>query len=137
MDIEEDRLVTWYAGEVFTVDTFPQDSAYVLSVAVGKTRLFIDGAKHGNISKYINHSCDPNCTVVILFHNGVLIPAIISNKPIPAGSFLSISYGDDYDQAFLPVCLCGSQKCFYKERNKTNANAMITSPVCGYISVAL
>ncbi len=67
---------------------------------------FIDAAVGGNDSKYLNHSCDPNCNVVrkkgkIFFHSKRLI------KPVEE---LTIDYSFDKDSK-KEICKCGSEKC--------------------------
>ena len=77
------------------------------------SRTVIDAAAGGNIAKYINHSCDPNCVAWI---EGQHI-WIDAEKNIRAGEELAY----DYEYDFLPdytvedlelyKCECGSRKC--------------------------
>src|SRR5437763_8843838 len=77
------------------------------------SRTCIDAAVGGNISRFINHSCDPNCVAWI---EGQHI-WIDAQRPIRAGEELSY----DYEYDFLPGytvedldfyrCRCGSPKC--------------------------
>ena len=69
----------------------------------------IDGSTRGNIARYINHSCDPNCEVYI--EKDRLM--IYSMKTIVPGDELTYDYGDEYFDEFLrPAgCLCGSANC--------------------------
>lgn len=69
----------------------------------------IDGSHGGNVSRYINHSCDPNCECEI-DKGHIMIYAI---KKIEPGQELSYDYGKEYFEEFIrPVgCLCGSPKC--------------------------
>ena len=77
------------------------------------SRTVIDAAKGGNISKYINHSCDPNCVAWI---EGQHI-WIDAEKDIEAGEELTYDYEYDYDPEYtiedleLYKCECGSRKC--------------------------
>ena len=70
----------------------------------------IDGANRGNIARYINHSCDPNCEVEISEDDRIMISAI---KKIEPGDELSYDYGDEYFDEFIrPAgCKCGTAKC--------------------------
>jgi len=81
----------------------------------------IDGARRGNIAKWINHSCSPNCDSVIEEHDGddrtkdrVFIEA---KKAIKAGEELTYNYGITLGEAHTPhmkkvwACLCGSKNC--------------------------
>ncbi len=72
---------------------------YVLEVCEAK--IWIDGAVGGNDSRFINHSCDPNC--VIYIEPARQRPMIFAQKKIAMGEELSLKYSND-----LPFeCLCG------------------------------
>jgi SET domain-containing protein len=73
----------------------------------------IDAAYGGNSSRYINHSCEPNCQAVI--EDGrVFIEAV---KNIQPGSELTYDYAyersDDHDEESerLYACHCGTPSC--------------------------
>lgn len=66
----------------------------------------IDGFENGNVLKYLNHSCTPNCTYEII--DGRI--KIYSIENITPGDELTIDY--DYDpDTVLETCLCGTEKC--------------------------
>ena len=66
----------------------------------------IDGYKNGNVLKYLNHSCTPNCSYEIT-NERIMIFAI---QAIESGAELTIDY--DYDpDTILEPCLCGTDKC--------------------------
>ena len=77
------------------------------------SRTCIDAAVGGNISRYINHSCDPNCVAWIEGRH-IWIDAL---RNIRAGEELAY----DYEYDFLPGytvedlefygCKCGSPRC--------------------------
>ena len=77
------------------------------------SRTVIDAAVGGNISRYINHSCDPNCVAWIEGQH-IWIDAL---RDIREGEELAY----DYEYDFLPeytiedlemyACWCGSRKC--------------------------
>lgn len=77
------------------------------------SRTVIDAAVGGNISRFINHSCEPNCIAWIEGQH-IWIDAL---RDIEAGEEL----GYDYEYDFLPDytvddletyrCACGSRKC--------------------------
>jgi len=70
----------------------------------------VDGATRGNIARYINHSCDPNCEVEISEDDRIMISAI---KKIEPGDELTYDYGEEYFDEFLRPdgCRCGSATC--------------------------
>ena len=76
--------------------------------------IVIDGSSGGNASRFINHSCDPNCEVVIS-RNRVYIHAL---RDIPAGEELSYDYWYTTDESYtlddlrrIYPCRCGAARC--------------------------
>jgi len=77
------------------------------------SRTVIDAAVGGNDTRFINHSCAPNCEAVI--EDGrVFIEAL---RAIPVGTELSYDYAYERardagpeDEALYP-CRCGASKC--------------------------
>lgn len=73
----------------------------------------IDGGKGGNASRWINHSCDPNCTTVEK-ENRIFIEAV---RTIYPGEELFYDYslepGERRTKAVEKeyACLCGSADC--------------------------
>lgn len=62
----------------------------------------------GNIDDYVNHSCDPNCTVMIKDNEAFLI----ASKIINPGEEITFDYSDVVlDDDWSMECNCGSQKC--------------------------
>ena len=71
-------------------------------------RYDIDGSVKYNHARLINHSCSPNCEVVI-DNNEIWILAI---KKIKKNAELSYNYGYAYDEDYVDhTCKCGSSKC--------------------------
>ena len=73
----------------------------------------IDGKRKGNDSRYINHSCDPNCEAIIE-DDRIFVHA---KKNIQPGTELTFDYKyerteahTDEDEQFY-ACRCGSPKC--------------------------
>ncbi len=76
-------------------------------------RTVVDGGAGGNQSRWINHSCDPNCEAVI--EDGRIW--IDARRPIRKGEELAYDYkyeriGDDdeADEKKYP-CKCGAARC--------------------------
>lgn len=71
----------------------------------------IDGNRHGNDARYINHSCDPNCEAVTV---GKKI-YIYAKKNIQPGVELAYDYkyewSNDKRDIELYKCKCGSARC--------------------------
>jgi SET domain-containing protein len=112
-DIKKYELVQEYLGEV--IDSNERlsrvDQSYIASLGDG---WFVDSARMGNVSRFINHSCNPNCEFVKKRVDGYLRLGIFAVKDIKAGDFLSLDYqwGGDL------TCKCGSPIC----KGKMNRN---------------
>ena len=74
----------------------------------------IDAHRYGNISRFVNHSCDPNCDVECV-RVGFKTPRLVfvAKRDIPIGSEITISYGDGSDRGIGGgrPCKCGSKNC--------------------------
>jgi uncharacterized protein len=74
----------------------------------------IDAGRHGNAARWINHSCDPNCTTYEDDDGRVFIEA---RRTIRAGEELTYDYQLSVDgrlgkrarEAY--VCHCGARRC--------------------------
>lgn len=77
------------------------------------SRMVIDATSDGNESRFINHSCDPNCEAEIT-KGRVWISAI---KDIVVGEELHYDYGyersgdETVEDEARYKCLCGTKKC--------------------------
>jgi SET domain-containing protein len=76
-------------------------------------RKVVDAGVNGNVARWINHSCDPNCEAVI--EDGhIWIEAL---KDIPVGRELAYDYQFVLEERHTPAlkklypCYCGSKKC--------------------------
>ena len=76
-------------------------------------RTVIDAAYGGNESRFINHSCDPNCETLIE-RGHIWIESI---KDIPAGTEIAYDYMYDDDPKYTEkdylfyACHCGAENC--------------------------
>ena len=76
----------------------------------------MDGGEIGGMSRYINHSCDPNLYVqpVLCDHADVDMPKIclFAAKNIPPFEELTYDYGPQYIRENLDgKCNCGAVGC--------------------------
>jgi SET domain-containing protein len=118
-DIAVSERVIEYKGREITWDEAlrraaeqggPQNHTFFFSLANGNV---IDGGDHGNASRFINHSCEPNCEAIE--DNGRIY--IYAIQDIKAGEELSYSYPLVYEgrhtaavkRAF--ACRCGAPTC--------------------------
>lgn len=137
--ISEGQFITEYVGEVITGEE--AENRGKIYDAQGRTYLFdldfndckneppftVDAAKVGNVSHFINHSCEPNLGVWPVWVN-CLDPDLprlcfFSLKRIEAGEELSFDYMNtvqkeqdesmdlELDQDIKCFCKCGSSNC--------------------------
>jgi uncharacterized protein len=100
--IPRGKLVVEYTGRLLPAEeAYRKGGRYLFEV---NSRWIIDGAGRENISRYINHSCRPNCEPRTRGKK-VLIYAL---RKIRAGEELSYDYGKEYfDDLILPTgCKC-------------------------------
>jgi uncharacterized protein len=71
------------------------------------TRWTIDGTGRENLSRYINHSCSPNC---IAYTRGKKI-RIYALKKIAPGEELCYDYGKEYFDAYIKPTGCACTLC--------------------------
>ncbi|KAB0265738.1 SET domain-containing protein [Microvirga brassicacearum] len=80
------------------------DARYLFEV---NTRWTIDGSPRWNKARYINHSCRPNCEVVIT--RGQI--RIFALKRIRPDDEITYNYGKDYFNTFIRPKGCRCSKC--------------------------
>lgn len=73
--------------------------------------IFVDGKLKGNDSRYINHSCDPNCELQRWVVNGLMRIGIFAIRDIQAGEPFSYDYQFDTNEDDVFKCFCGSKNC--------------------------
>lgn len=70
-------------------------------------RYDLDGRRGGNISRFINHSCDPNCRAEQ--HRGRIW--IIARREIAPGEEITFDYGFPLAIWADNPCRCGTRRC--------------------------
>ena len=120
VDLAAGETLIEYAGEVISWDEalrrHPHDPAqpnhtFYFHIDDGHV---IDGGVGGNSSRWINHSCDPNCYADETADKRVFIRAL---RDIPAGEELFFDYGLVIDEPYTRklkaeyACHCGSPNC--------------------------
>jgi SET domain-containing protein len=105
-----ERIAHPEADARYDDDTMDRHHTFLFAVS---SRTVIDATYGGNESRFINHSCDPNCETEIE-KGRVYIFAI---RDIPVGEELHYDYayersGDETEKEEAQyVCLCGTAKC--------------------------
>lgn len=115
--IEKGNFILEYIGEIITKEEYEERTrtiyrndqhSYGMSL---KGQYIIDAHKKGNISRYVNHSCNPNCEIQSWNVNGLPRLALFSIKEIQRAEELT------YDYKFSPFgdnnidCHCDDANC--------------------------
>lgn len=126
MDIPNETELVEYQGRRLT--HAQADRSYGGTTESGHTFLFtlndryvIDANVEGNVARWINHSCEPNCRAV-LHENGDGKPRedrviIESIRAIRSGEELTYDYGITLSERLTPrlkqiwACRCGAASC--------------------------
>ncbi|XP_060526174.1 probable histone-lysine N-methyltransferase set-23 [Cylas formicarius] len=82
-------------------------------------KTFIDPMYYGNIGRYVNHSCEPNSTMVIArINETVPILSLFASRDIEPGEEITYDYGitdvshlEEPSETDRTKCLCNSNKC--------------------------
>jgi hypothetical protein len=96
--IAKNRRVIHYAGEKIThKESLKRETRYLRRGQIWcfklNNRWVIDGGVDGNLARFINHSCEPNCYAHIV--DGTIW--IRASRNIPAGEELTYDYHTDGD----------------------------------------
>ncbi|KAG1705860.1 hypothetical protein DVH05_002424 [Phytophthora capsici] len=118
--VKAGQLVIEYVGEVINEEekerrlldhakNSPDDkNMYIMELGKGE---YIDARFKGSVSRFINHSCDPNCHLLKWRVKGVNRIAITALKDIEPGEELSYDYQFHTKQAMEWKCHCKSKNC--------------------------
>ncbi len=119
-DIEPGETLIEYVGEIISWDEAqdrhphdPSDPNHTFYFHVDQGHV-IDAAHGGNSSRWINHSCDPNCEAEEQDDGRVFIKAL---RPIAAGEELFYDYGLMVDEPYTKklkaeyACRGGAPDC--------------------------
>ncbi|XP_067835011.1 histone-lysine N-methyltransferase SETD2 isoform X2 [Heptranchias perlo] len=71
----------------------------------------IDATLKGNCSRFMNHSCEPNCETQKWTVNGQLRVGFFTTKTVPAGAELTFDYQFQRYGKEAQKCFCGSTNC--------------------------
>ena len=119
VDLAEGETLIEYVGEIITWEEAlrrhphdPKDPNHTFYFHIDEEHV-IDAKVGGNSSRWINHSCKPNCEAEI--EDGRVF--IRAKKNIKAGKELFYDYGLVIEEPYTPKllkqypCWCGAKKC--------------------------
>ncbi|PGH07726.1 hypothetical protein AJ79_06203 [Helicocarpus griseus UAMH5409] len=113
-DAREDATPANAASYLFNLDFFESED--------GEDNYVVDGKRYGSITRFMNHSCNPNCRMFPVAQyeaeKKVFDLAFFAIKDIPAGTELTFDYcPTDRQESSGEVdpdavkCLCGERNC--------------------------
>ena len=72
---------------------------------------FLDATKKGNLGRFCNHSCNPNCYVDKWNVGDTIRMGIFAKRAVKAGEELTFNYNVDRYGADAQPCYCGEANC--------------------------
>ncbi|KAJ0423418.1 hypothetical protein BJY00DRAFT_299641 [Aspergillus carlsbadensis] len=117
-DLRPHQFIYEYVGEVINEGPFHRRMRqydeegikhfYFMSLSKGE---FVDATKKGNLGRFCNHSCNPNCYVDKWVVGEKLRMGIFAERHIQAGEELVFNYNVDRYGADPQPCYCGEPNC--------------------------
>ena len=107
--IPKDSLLFFYEGETLRseevrrrIQLQVREMNYILTINETSMispnvtfKLHFDAKFHGNVGRFVNHSCAPNCILVVLRTDSILgFAAFVTRQVIHRGEQLTFDYGD-------------------------------------------
>ncbi|KAI0218690.1 Histone-lysine N-methyltransferase EHMT2 [Lamellibrachia satsuma] len=122
LNIPQGTFVCEYIGELIsdTVADNREDDSYLFDLDNKESDTYcIDARCYGNVSRFINHLCEPNLLPVKVFveHQDLRFPRMcfFATRDIKANEELGFDYGEKFWIIKWKhfTCTCGSTKCKY------------------------
>jgi [histone H3]-lysine36 N-trimethyltransferase len=117
-DMNAHDFIFEYIGEVINEQAFRRRTRqyddegikhfYFMSLSKGE---FIDATRKGNLGRFCNHSCNPNCYVDKWVVGDRLRMGIFAERDIKAGEELAFNYNVDRYGADPQPCYCAEPNC--------------------------
>ncbi|THX29168.1 hypothetical protein D6C97_04727 [Aureobasidium pullulans] len=117
-DLKQNDFIFEYIGEVISEPAFRRrmhqydqegiKHFYFMSLSKGE---FVDATKKGNLGRFCNHSCNPNCFVDKWVVGDRLRMGIFAERRVEAGEELTFNYNVDRYGADPQPCYCGEPNC--------------------------
>ncbi|KAM3595422.1 uncharacterized protein V6R79_023281 [Siganus canaliculatus] len=135
-DIKKGEFVNEYIGELIDEEECRARIKYAQEnnitdfymLTIDKDRI-IDAGPKGNYSRFMNHSCQPNCETQKWTVNGDTRVGLFAICDVPVGTELTFNYNLDCLGNEKLVCRCGAPNCsgFLGDRPK-NSNGHAAEP---------
>lgn len=115
--IAGEEFVIEYVGEVIRQVVADHREKRYNAQGIGSSYMFridqdtiVDATKCGNLSRFINHSCDPNCYAKIITIEGAKKIVIYSRREIKRNEEITYDYKFPLEETKIP-CRCGTSNC--------------------------
>ncbi|XP_035513613.1 histone-lysine N-methyltransferase SETD1B-A-like [Morone saxatilis] len=115
--IAADEMVIEYVGQIIRQVIADMREQKYEEEGIGSSYLFrvdqdtiIDATKCGNLARFINHSCNPNCYAKIITVESQKKIVIYSRQPISINEEITYDYKFPIEETKIP-CLCGADGC--------------------------
>ncbi|KAI9230368.1 MAG: hypothetical protein DHS80DRAFT_12596 [Piptocephalis tieghemiana] len=115
--IEPGEMVIEYMGEVIRQAVADHREALYERRGIGSSYFFridedivVDSTYMGNVARFINHCCEPNCYAKIIVVEGDKKIVLYALNPIEVGEELTYDYKFPKEDDKIP-CLCGAAHC--------------------------
>lgn len=117
-DVKKGQFVHEYVGDLIDeaeckrrLENYHQnDFTNYYMLTIDKNRI-IDAGPKGNNSRFMNHSCQPNCETQKWTVNGDIRIGLFAMDDIDAGNELTFNYNLDCLGNDKTVCRCGAPVC--------------------------
>lgn len=116
--IRKGQFIIQYIGEVYNINSDlgrarqiryrSSECTYLMSVCHNEV---IDPTRKGNLARFINHSCNPNCETQKWNVMGEVCIGIFARRNIEEDEELSFNYSFDTHKTRYTKCLCGAPNC--------------------------
>ncbi|XP_028671387.2 histone-lysine N-methyltransferase SETD1A isoform X1 [Erpetoichthys calabaricus] len=115
--IAADEMVIEYVGQNIRQMVADMREKRYAQEGIGSSYLFrvdhdtiIDATKCGNLARFINHCCTPNCYAKVITLESQKKIVIYSKQPIGVNEEITYDYKFPIEENKIP-CLCGTENC--------------------------
>ncbi|KAM7416241.1 hypothetical protein PAMA_018355 [Pampus argenteus] len=115
--IAADEMVIEYVGQTIRQGIADMREQRYEDQGIGSSYLFrvdqdtiIDATKCGNLARFINHSCNPNCYAKVITVESQKKIVIYSRQPISINEEITYDYKFPIEEIKIP-CMCGADSC--------------------------
>ncbi|KAG7459924.1 hypothetical protein MATL_G00215760 [Megalops atlanticus] len=115
--IAADEMVIEYVGQNIRQMVADNREKRYAQEGIGSSYLFrvdhdtiIDATKCGNLARFINHCCTPNCYAKVITIESQKKIVIYSKQPIGVNEEITYDYKFPIEENKIP-CLCGTENC--------------------------